>query len=767
MASPFRFKNAALMMALAAAYPIQSYASAGTALFSTSDVTVRRGSATDPLTRGSNLESGDTILTGPAGRAQVRFSDGGLVSLQPNSQFNITRYVDANDAKQDTFLVDLLRGGMRAITGLIGKRNHDNYKVTTTTATIGIRGSAFLLSYLPDGTLVVSTEQDAIEVCTQAGCTGLAAGESARVVNSNEPAVRTSVRATLPVPDPLRTPGIVGDGTTGAGKSNLVSNPPAPAPVQTIFTGMAFVSAGLQPNNTQTTTDQPAVASAYNPLDQRQYLNGTLVTDPSAGAPTTYTAQNNDQGKSTGTSTIIASTGSYATNDLIILGTWSGDTWSTGSGGVGTGNLATTNLSTGFVTGLPTSSSALSSLSGRTGQYNLASATPVYATNGSVGSVTSGALTVDFLGAGNFANLNLTVKMPALTQPVANALVPSADNTIFTLSGAANGTGSGFAGGLSVTSAACQAGQAACGYAIPATGTGYFTGFLSGPNASNAGVSFTANGTSYGNFGGAATFAQSSAAATAVVNNPSSLQYYLMPLDGGTNGSTRFYGYNSFYSGEGLNANFVGNQLTGFLPSTPNNGQSSVAQTGMGSSSYGSVGTPGTSGYIGWGYWAGATQSNNSQYSPSSTALADVHYIVTTPTPYNAMPNTGTANYGLVGGTAPTFTPYSGSSQIGKLVSASMSVNFATSQVTNLNIATQFGSTTVNVAPTSIYMSGSQFASCSGTAVSGVFSGTNAQMAGMSYRTNANIGGNYGNVTGALAMQQISNSGVGRLAPLP
>jgi len=140
---------------------------------------------------------------------------------------------------------------------------------------------------------------------------------------------------------------------------------------------------------------------------------------------------------------------------------------------------------------------------------------------------------------------------------------------------------------------------------------------------------------------------------------------------------------------------------------------------------------------------------------------------VTTPTPYNAMPNTGTANYGLVGGTAPTFTPYSGSSQIGKLVSASMSVNFATSQVTNLNIATQFGSTTVNVAPTSIYMSGSQFASCSGTAVSGVFSGTNAQMAGMSYRTNANIGGNYGNVTGALAMQQISNSGVGRLAPLP
>ena len=126
MKQQYQLKNAMLMMALAAAYPMQSFAAAGIAQFSAGDVTLRRGAATDTLTKGKNIESGDAIVTGANGRAQVRFSDGGLVSLQPNSQFNIANYADRNDPKQDAFLVDLLRGGMRAVTGLIGKRNRDN-----------------------------------------------------------------------------------------------------------------------------------------------------------------------------------------------------------------------------------------------------------------------------------------------------------------------------------------------------------------------------------------------------------------------------------------------------------------------------------------------------------------------------------------------------------------------------------------------------------------------------------------------------------------
>ena len=198
MQHPFKLKNAALLMALAAVYPLTVYSAAGVAQFTTGDVNVRRGNAAVPLTKGLPIESGDSIVTGGAGQAQIRFTDGGLVSLSPNSQFNISNYADTNDGDKDSFAVNLLRGGMRAITGLIGKRNRENYKVTTNTATIGIRGSAFSANYNTDGSLNVAGEQDTIQVCTQAGCIDLTVGEIVRVTSADSIPNRTNLRTNLP-----------------------------------------------------------------------------------------------------------------------------------------------------------------------------------------------------------------------------------------------------------------------------------------------------------------------------------------------------------------------------------------------------------------------------------------------------------------------------------------------------------------------------------------------------------------------------------------
>ncbi|TAG26084.1 MAG: hypothetical protein EAZ37_10630 [Burkholderiales bacterium] len=193
-----------LMVAVVTSYSSSASANAATAQFSIGEVSLQRSAASTPLTSGARVESGDLITTGSTGRTQLRFTDGGMVSLQPNSQFKITRYADTGDGKQDSFLVDLARGGMRALTGLIGKRNRDNYKVTTNTATIGIRGSGFAMAYNSDGTLGVTTEQDAIEVCTQAGCIGLNLGESAVVSNANSLPMRIRERAYWNLPHPNR-----------------------------------------------------------------------------------------------------------------------------------------------------------------------------------------------------------------------------------------------------------------------------------------------------------------------------------------------------------------------------------------------------------------------------------------------------------------------------------------------------------------------------------------------------------------------------------
>lgn len=230
MTSDQKYARLALLMGMVAAWPLTGLAAAGLVQFTAGDVQLRRGETLSRLSKGSELDGGDVVLTGTEGRAQIRFSDGGLVALYPDSQFTVTRYADGAGAGEDHFVVNLLRGGMRALTGLIGKRNPANYKVVTPTAVVGIRGSAFLLAIDANGQVFVSGEQDEIEVCTQAGCVGVTAGEAVLVVSDQDLPVYTHTRALLPVPR-VQTPLVAGDQVDVQGRRAFVYIVPAPVPV--------------------------------------------------------------------------------------------------------------------------------------------------------------------------------------------------------------------------------------------------------------------------------------------------------------------------------------------------------------------------------------------------------------------------------------------------------------------------------------------------------------------------------------------------------
>jgi hypothetical protein len=225
-----RLSRIALLMAMVAAWPASGLAAAGLVQFATGEVSLRRGDATSGVAKGAEVDAGDVLLTGSAGRAQIRFTDGGLVALYPDSQFTVTRYTDSGDPVQDGFVVNLLRGGMRAVTGLIGKRNPGSYKVITPTAVVGIRGSAFLVGFNALGQLTVAGEQDEIEVCTEAGCVGVKAGEAVLVLSSQKLPVYTNTRALLPLPA-LPMPQMAGDQLGGDGHRTSVLVVPPPPPV--------------------------------------------------------------------------------------------------------------------------------------------------------------------------------------------------------------------------------------------------------------------------------------------------------------------------------------------------------------------------------------------------------------------------------------------------------------------------------------------------------------------------------------------------------
>jgi hypothetical protein len=97
------------------------------------------------LSQKSEIQDGDTLNTQRDSYAQIKFPDGGQVTMKPNTTIKLERFNYVQDQpQQDSFLFGLVKGGLRAVTGLVGKRgNPDAYKLGTATATIGIRGTTF------------------------------------------------------------------------------------------------------------------------------------------------------------------------------------------------------------------------------------------------------------------------------------------------------------------------------------------------------------------------------------------------------------------------------------------------------------------------------------------------------------------------------------------------------------------------------------------------------------------------------------------------
>ena len=98
-----------------------------------------------PLEEGARVEVGSRIITGSDGFAILRFDDGQVIALEKNTDFSIDEF-RFNQAQPETgnAFFSMLRGALRAVTGLIGQRNKAAFRLNTPTATIGIRGSDWM-----------------------------------------------------------------------------------------------------------------------------------------------------------------------------------------------------------------------------------------------------------------------------------------------------------------------------------------------------------------------------------------------------------------------------------------------------------------------------------------------------------------------------------------------------------------------------------------------------------------------------------------------
>lgn len=126
--------------------PCIAAAQAGRFLLAVGEVAVVRGGGEFRPAAGTPVHPGDLIRLGARSNAQIRLSDESIIALRAGTEMRIDAYAYSGRAEESRSFFSLVRGGLRTVTGAIGAlHDRERYRVKTPTATIGIRGTHYVL----------------------------------------------------------------------------------------------------------------------------------------------------------------------------------------------------------------------------------------------------------------------------------------------------------------------------------------------------------------------------------------------------------------------------------------------------------------------------------------------------------------------------------------------------------------------------------------------------------------------------------------------
>ena len=150
-----------------------AHAAIGTAVSVAPSATNSRGGANRPLAARDPLEQNDRIRTSGEGAVLTRFNDDTTLTIGPNSEVVLDRYVfDGSRARSIT--VQVVRGALRFASG---KSPSEVYQIKTPVATIGVRGTVVNILF-EGGRLIMETPYGLSTICLTgtSNCRDLAAG---------------------------------------------------------------------------------------------------------------------------------------------------------------------------------------------------------------------------------------------------------------------------------------------------------------------------------------------------------------------------------------------------------------------------------------------------------------------------------------------------------------------------------------------------------------------------------------------------------------
>ena len=389
-----------------------------------------------PLVRGAELDSGDTVRTAD-GRAQLRFNDGAYVSLQPHSEFLIREYrFDGKTDGAERGFFGLARGAMRTVSGLIGRVNRDRYRVTTPTATIGIRGTGGVIQVLDDGSTLIVGTSGIWSLTNPAGSVEVPAGMSAVSPGSGDQPPQRSSRAPQAGPAPLAPAAALAPLTAGFRQGEEVDPDGRPAGFPRAQTA-APAAPGPAPGPAPDPTPPPAptVLSSGSGFMVTLAFARTEDTAPRLIPGDGATAQFSASGQLLQADLapqlfrLDGTHADFATDGVLAWGRWIGQVMP----GAGTTTYSQ-NQGLHYVIGIPTPVLPTAG----TATYTLAGATrPTYMNDTGIGpGAFSGSLSVTFGAAPAVSTVDWRVTMPERTYTIDNTALSLQSGSAFAATGA-------------------------------------------------------------------------------------------------------------------------------------------------------------------------------------------------------------------------------------------------------------------------------------------------------------------------------------------
>ncbi|MCY6382873.1 FecR family protein [Hoeflea prorocentri] len=199
MRNRFRIFVALFFVAMACSLPAQAQQAAGQVERQKGTASRSAANTTVDLAQGSQVFVGDEISTGPGARLLIVFDDESKLTMGENARVTIDQFVYA-PAGSSSQALEIAVGVFRFVSGQISKASPSDVAISTSVATIGIRGTVFLGGELTVGMPAGQSHygfqinEGAIEVISPGGSVVLDEAGEGTFLPLNQVAAPTPVR---------------------------------------------------------------------------------------------------------------------------------------------------------------------------------------------------------------------------------------------------------------------------------------------------------------------------------------------------------------------------------------------------------------------------------------------------------------------------------------------------------------------------------------------------------------------------------------------